>query len=61
MIYSACTCRVPYGTQNRGLPIPMWRWGLWSNSHGRHITRNTIQLAFWQISDHVTLITFGIS
>jgi hypothetical protein len=37
----------------------MWGCGLCTNVHGRHTTRITIQLAFWQISDNVILIMFG--
>jgi hypothetical protein len=44
-------------------PCGGYMWGMWgcvcSNRHGRHTTRFTIQLTFWQISDNVLLIMFG--
>jgi hypothetical protein len=33
--------------------------GVWLVLHGRHTTRISIQLAFWQISDNLILIMFG--
>jgi hypothetical protein len=52
--------RSPYGFLNGGLPIPMW--GVrFVHGHGRHTTRITIVLAFWQTSENVILIIFGIS
>jgi hypothetical protein len=53
---SVCNPQEPYGSSNGGLPAPMWGCDLCSNGHGRHPTRITIQLAFWQIYDNVILI-----
>jgi hypothetical protein len=58
---SVCTPEEPYGSSNGGLPIPMWGCDLGSNGHGRHTTRITSVLAFWQTSDNVILVMFGTS
>jgi hypothetical protein len=41
--------------------MPMWGCYLCSNGHGRHTTRVTIVLAFWQTSENVILVMFVAS
>jgi hypothetical protein len=49
-------CRVPYGTQNGGVPIPMWREKKCLVDHKAHISTTLESLAFCLLSriDHQT-------
>jgi hypothetical protein len=39
-------CRVPYGTRNGGLPIPMWGEESRFVDHDAHISRALVSLNF---------------